>query len=63
MHACTRFQSCSVAVNSMAGWLIGLGDRHSSNILLDTRTAACVHIDLGVAFEQVCCNNLCMKVV
>eukprot|EP00983_Pelagomonas_calceolata_P101087 1158653-Pelagomonas_calceolata.AAC.2 len=41
-----------VAVTSMAGWLIGLGDRHSSNILLDTRTAAVVHIDLGVAFEQ-----------
>jgi len=37
----------------MAGWVIGLGDRHSSNILLDERTAACVHIDLGVAFEQV----------
>lgn len=36
-----------------AGYLIGLGDRHSSNILLDLRTAEVVHIDLGVAFEQV----------
>jgi len=42
----------SVAVSSMAGYLIGLGDRHSHNILLDERTAAVVHIDLGVAFEQ-----------
>ncbi|KAL6745969.1 kinase-like domain-containing protein [Haematococcus lacustris] len=44
--------SRSVAVASMAGWVLGLGDRHAGNILLDLRTAACVHIDLGVAFEQ-----------
>jgi hypothetical protein len=49
---CTATVS-SVAVNSMAGWVLGLGDRHSTNILLDLHTAACVHIDLGVAFEQV----------
>lgn len=42
----------SVAVNSMAGYIIGLGDRHSGNILLDKSTAECVHIDLGIAFEQ-----------
>ncbi|KAL3152004.1 hypothetical protein ABBQ32_001124 [Trebouxia sp. C0010 RCD-2024] len=42
----------SVAVNSMAGYIIGLGDRHSHNILLDRKTAEVVHIDLGVAFEQ-----------
>ncbi|KAK9825683.1 hypothetical protein WJX81_003257 [Elliptochloris bilobata] len=40
------------AVNSMAGYVIGLGDRHSHNILLHTRTAEVVHIDLGIAFEQ-----------
>lgn len=38
----------------MAGWVIGLGDRHSGNILLHTRTASAIHIDLGIAFEQVC---------
>ncbi|GAX72620.1 hypothetical protein CEUSTIGMA_g76.t1 [Chlamydomonas eustigma] len=42
----------SVAASSMAGYIIGLGDRHSSNILLDKRTAEVVHIDLGIAFEQ-----------
>ncbi len=42
----------SVAVNSVAGWMLGLGDRHSTNILLDLRSAAVVHIDLGVAFDQ-----------
>ena len=35
-----------------AGYIIGLGDRHSHNILLDCKTAEVVHIDLGVAFEQ-----------
>ena len=35
-----------------AGYIIGLGDRHSHNILLDRKTAEVVHIDLGVAFEQ-----------
>mmetsp|Transcript_7538 Transcript_7538/g.18536 ORF Transcript_7538/g.18536 Transcript_7538/m.18536 type:complete len:1263 (+) Transcript_7538:1-3789(+) len=42
----------SVAVTSAVGFIIGLGDRHSSNILMDTQTAEVVHIDLGIAFEQ-----------
>jgi ataxia telangiectasia mutated family protein len=42
----------SVAANSIVGYIIGLGDRHSHNILLDLTTAEHVHIDLGVAFEQ-----------
>ena len=42
----------STAVNSMAGYLIGLGDRHSANLLIDQSNAEVVHIDLGIAFEQ-----------
>ncbi|KAH6798041.1 Serine/Threonine-kinase ATM-like protein [Perilla frutescens var. hirtella] len=42
----------SVAASSMVGYIVGLGDRHSSNILIDQATAEVVHIDLGVAFEQ-----------
>jgi serine-protein kinase ATM len=42
----------STAVNSMVGHIIGLGDRHGSNILIDVHTAEVVHIDLGIAFEQ-----------
>ncbi|GAV63786.1 PI3_PI4_kinase domain-containing protein/FAT domain-containing protein/FATC domain-containing protein, partial [Cephalotus follicularis] len=42
----------SVAVSSMVGYIVGLGDRHSMNILIDQATAEVVHIDLGVAFEQ-----------
>jgi hypothetical protein len=45
-----------MAVNSMAGHIIGLGDRHLQNVLLDTQTADAVHIDLGIAFEQVGCE-------
>ena len=42
----------SVATCSMAGYVIGLGDRHVNNILLDEKTAEVVHIDLGIAFDQ-----------
>jgi hypothetical protein len=42
----------SVAASSMAGFVLGLGDRHPQNILIDKMTAELVHIDLGVAFEQ-----------
>ncbi|XP_024884976.1 serine-protein kinase ATM [Temnothorax curvispinosus] len=42
----------SVATTSIAGYILGLGDRHLSNILIDERTAEVVHIDFGVAFEQ-----------
>ena len=42
----------SVASNSIVGYIVGLGDRHSHNILIDRGSAELVHIDLGVAFEQ-----------
>jgi ataxia telangiectasia mutated family protein len=45
----------SVAANSAVGYVVGLGDRHSSNILLDKTSAEMIHIDLGVAFEQGKC--------
>jgi len=34
------------------GHILGLGDRHVANILVDLRTSELIHIDLGVAFEQ-----------
>ncbi|KAI9087642.1 hypothetical protein K1719_030512 [Acacia pycnantha] len=42
----------SVAASSMVGYIVGLGDRHAMNILIDQASAEVVHIDLGVAFEQ-----------
>jgi len=46
-----RAYSRSVAVASIAGYVIGLGDRHGSNVLMDAATAEVLHIDLGIAFE------------
>lgn len=37
----------SVATTSMCGYILGLGDRHVQNILIDKSTAEVVHIDFG----------------
>ncbi|XP_034946679.1 serine-protein kinase ATM [Chelonus insularis] len=42
----------SVATNSMVGYILGLGDRHFNNILIDELSAEVIHIDFGIAFEQ-----------
>ncbi|EJT81195.1 hypothetical protein GGTG_01179 [Gaeumannomyces tritici R3-111a-1] len=42
----------TTAAISMLGHVLGLGDRHGHNILLDRVTGEVVHIDLGVAFEM-----------
>eukprot|EP01060_Flectonema_neradi_P030112 TRINITY_DN4304_c0_g1_i1.p1 TRINITY_DN4304_c0_g1~~TRINITY_DN4304_c0_g1_i1.p1 ORF type:complete len:2551 (+),score=337.62 TRINITY_DN4304_c0_g1_i1:51-7703(+) len=41
----------SVAVMSIVGFLIGLGDRHLGNILLHNSSGRVVHIDFGECFE------------
>lgn len=41
----------STAAISILGHVVGLGDRHLHNILLDEQSGEVVHIDLGVAFE------------
>ena len=41
----------SLAVMSMLG-VIGLGDRHLDNILLDQETGEVVHIDYNICFEK-----------
>ena len=42
----------STAAISILGHVLGIGDRHGHNILLDETTGEVVHIDLGIAFEQ-----------
>lgn len=41
----------SLAVNSMVGHILGLGDRHPSNVLLERKSGKIVHIDFGDCFE------------
>lgn len=43
----------SVAVTSIVGYMVGLGDRHCSNILIDKITGELVQIDFGIVFEEV----------
>ena len=42
----------STAAISILGHVLGLGDRHGHNILVDEKSGEVVHIDLGIAFEQ-----------
>eukprot|EP01018_Ginkgo_biloba_P002890 Gb_14475 [translate_table: standard] len=44
--------SGSVAVMSMVGHILGLGDRHLDNILMDFSTGDVVHIDYNVCFDK-----------
>lgn len=42
----------SSAINSIVGHILGIGDRHSHNILIHEKTGEVVHIDFGIVFEQ-----------
>lgn len=42
----------SLAVTSMIGYIIGLGDRHLDNMLIDFRSGEIIHIDYNVCFEK-----------
>ncbi|KAJ3386427.1 Serine/threonine-protein kinase smg1 [Entophlyctis sp. JEL0112] len=42
----------SLGVSSMLSYIIGLGDRHLDNILLDLRNGDVMHIDFNICFER-----------
>lgn len=42
----------TVAVMSMVGYILGLGDRHGENILFDERNGDAVHVDFNCLFNQ-----------
>ena len=47
------------------GHILGIGDRHTSNIMVHTKTGEIVHIDFGIVFDQgkVCrrCECFCCR--
>ncbi|OTF80267.1 serine/threonine-protein kinase-like protein, partial [Euroglyphus maynei] len=42
----------SNAIMSVIGYILGLGDRHLDNILLDLTTGEVIHIDYNICFEK-----------
>ncbi|XP_077980517.1 serine/threonine-protein kinase SMG1-like [Glandiceps talaboti] len=48
----TQSYARSTAVMSMIGYIIGLGDRHLDNVMVDLLTGEVVHIDYNVCFEK-----------
>ncbi|KAH0792269.1 PIKK family atypical protein kinase [Histomonas meleagridis] len=48
---CVDTFTLSTALMSLAGYIIGLGDRHPSNIMVQRQTGHVVHIDFGDSFE------------
>ena len=40
------------AVMSVVGHVVGLGDRHGENLLIDTVTGECVHVDFACLFDK-----------
>ena len=55
----------SLAVMSMVGYVLGLGDRHPSNLMLDRLTGCIIHIDFGDCFEvtifAICITIICFN--
>jgi len=54
-HAARMLYTRSCAVSSIVGHVLGIGDRHSHNILIHQKTGEVVHIDFGIVFEQGKC--------
>ena len=42
----------TTAVMSMVGYLLGLGDRHAENVMLDESNGDTVHVDLNCLFNK-----------
>ena len=49
---CGRCSLALLASFPQVGYLLGLGDRHLDNILLESRGGGVVHIDFNVAFDR-----------
>ena len=47
----------SLATMSIVGYILGLGDRHPSNLMMQRATGKIVHIDFGDCFEVAMKRN------
>lgn len=43
---------------SVVGYILGLGDRHGENILIDSTVGDCLHVDFNCLFNKVPVYNL-----
>lgn len=62
-HKQSETFAISTAMTSIVGYVIGLGDRNSSNVLVDRFTGTVVHIDFGSCFERAMKRSLLPEVV
>ncbi|CAL8101166.1 unnamed protein product [Calicophoron daubneyi] len=51
-YSAREFYARTCAVMSMVGYVLGLGDRHTENILLDSTTGGVVHVDFSCVFNN-----------
>ena len=51
-HALSSSLIRSISVMSVIGYIIGLGDRHMDNLLVDFKKGEVIHIDYNVCFEK-----------
>jgi PI-3-kinase-related kinase SMG-1 len=42
----------TAAMMSMIGSMIGLGDRHLDNVLINLNTGSLIHVDYNICFEK-----------
>ena len=50
-YSVTNFTS-TLSISSIVGYIVGLGDRHLRNIMIDSATGQLIHIDFGILFEK-----------
>ncbi len=49
-------------MQSMVGYVLGLGDRHPSNLMLDRKSGAVMHVDFGDCFEVAMQRYVCVVI-
>jgi phosphatidylinositol kinase/protein kinase (PI-3 family) len=55
--------SISAGITSIVGYVMGLGDRHPDNILIDRVSGRIIHIDFGDCFERAALRKFYPEVV